>query len=443
MNKVISLFLMCICSSYLLAANTLNMFIDSNRFLDKEKNTILLVDYQIPYPNLVFMAKGGGYFAEVNVSVESIRGDSIAIVQNITDNIGVSNKADTVSKLKTYMNRLSFALDNSVSELRFRAIDIYSQNSFEWQFPVEKLPSNTILSDIELNSEAYADTLQYLAKFHRNGVLYRSEPSILINRTLNDFAYLYMEAYIQPADTNGSNLLNLSLEKDSLIVMDEYIDYKPAKAIESISLKIPLADLSPGKYSGIVTLQSGEVTEARSFEFVLIEDIEELNCLMTDPDEEYILMRYFFGNRVPTDWNNYNTEKKRRYITQFWNSMATTTKRDVKGIMSLIQERIDFANRRYGSSLAGWKSDMGRVYIRNGAPDDIERDTSSDQARFVRKDYQIWKYYTNRQPVYVFVDTQMSGKYKLIYADSDDLENSDPDWMRYLGTDFDESRLDN
>ncbi|MCK9309454.1 MAG: GWxTD domain-containing protein, partial [Candidatus Cloacimonetes bacterium] len=105
--------------------------------------------------------------------------------------------------------------------------------------------------------------------------------------------------------------------------------------------------------------------------------------------------------------------------------------------------RIDFANRRYGSSLAGWKSDMGRVYIRNGAPDDIERDTSSDQARFVRKDYQIWKYYTNQQPVYVFVDTQMSGKYKLIYADSDDLENSDPDWMRYLGTDFDESRLDN
>ncbi|MDD2227981.1 MAG: GWxTD domain-containing protein [Candidatus Cloacimonetes bacterium] len=443
MNKVVSLFLMSIGVSYLLAANTLNMFIDSNRFLDKDKSTILLVDYQIPYPNLVFMAKGGGYFAEIIVTVESIHGDSVAIVQNITDNIGVSNKADIVSKQKTYMNRLSFMLDKSVTELRFRALDINSQKSFEWQFLIDQLPPNAILSDIELNSEAQADTLQYLAKFHRNGVLYLTEPSILINRTLHDFAYLYLEAYHPPSDTNGSNLLNLSLEKDSLIVMDDYIDYKPVKEIESISLKIPLADLSPGKYNGSVTLQSGEVTETRSFEFVLIEDVEEVYTLLTDPDEEYILMRYFLGNRMPADWKNYSVDKKRRYSTQFWNSMATTTKSDVKSVMSLIQERIDYANRHFGSLIAGWKSNMGRVYIRNGAPDDIDRDTSSDQARFVRKDYQIWKYSTNLQPVYVFVDIQMNGNYRLIYADSDDMENSDPDWMRYLGSDFDDSRLDN
>jgi len=111
--------------------------------------------------------------------------------------------------------------------------------------------------------------------------------------------------------------------------------------------------------------------------------------------------------------------------------------------MDMIQERIDYCNKYFGHHKAGWTTDMGRIYIRNGAPDEIDRDTSSDQSRFVRKDYQIWKYSTQRKPVYIFIDIQMSGNYRLIYVDDDDMENSDPDWLRFLGADFDTSRLEN
>jgi hypothetical protein len=111
--------------------------------------------------------------------------------------------------------------------------------------------------------------------------------------------------------------------------------------------------------------------------------------------------------------------------------------------MSLVQERVDYSNRVFGHLKAGWTSDMGRIYIRNGAPDEIDRDTSSDQSRFVRKDYQIWKYSSGNKPVYMFIDIQMNGNFRLIYADDDDLETSNPDWLRYVGTDFDESKLDN
>lgn len=442
-RKVILLCLGCACFAWGFAENTLNMFLDYNRFLDKDKNTVLLVDYQIPYRNLVFVARDGGYFATLNISVEFIHGDSVTIGQDVTDNIGISNKADASSKQKSYLNRLSFVLDNAASELRFSATDINSQKSFSWQFPVHKLPPAAIMSDLELNSEVRPDTLQFLAKFHRKNVLYRPEPSILINRTFNDNVYLFLEAYHNEAIASGSNLLNLSLEKDSLVIMDEYIDYLPEKPSESFSLKIPLAELALGKYTGSVTLQSGETTETRSFEFVLVEDTEEFVYLFTNPDEEYDLMRYFVGNRMPADWKGYSLEKKRRYATQFWANMATSTKRDVKSIVSLVQERVDFANRYYGHLSPGWTSDMGRIYIRNGAADDIDRDVSSDQSRFVRKDYQIWKYSTGNKAVYVFVDIQMNGNYRLIYAENDDMENSDPDWMRFLGTDFDESRLDN
>ncbi len=442
-KKILLLTALCFAWLLSLAGESLNMFVDYNRFLDKDKQTVLLLDYQIPYRNLAFVAKEGGYFAELDVNVEFIHADSICMKQEVRDNIGVSNKADTSSKSKSYLNRLSFVLDNCASDIRFTAVDVNSQKSFSWLFNVQKLPPNSILSDLELNSEVRPDTLQYLAKFHRNKTLYRSEPSILINRSATDFAYLYLEIYSDGVSATDSNLLNLSLERDSIIVMDDYLDYSPKKAVEGFSLKIPLKELSLGKYNGSVTLQSGEKSEERTFEFVLVEDAEEVAFLFPDPEDEYLLMRYFLGNSVPVDWKSYSLEKKRRVSTMFWNTMASSTRMDTKSIMALVQERIDYCNRYFGNLSAGWKSDMGRIYIRNGAADDIERDTSSDQSRFVRKDYQIWKYSTGEKPVYIFVDIQMNGNYKLIYAENDDMENSDPDWLRFVGTDFDESRLDN
>jgi len=428
--------------STLLGSDKLNMFIDYNRFLDKNKNTILLLDYQIPYENLAFLATNNGYFAELNVKVKITEADSIFLEHEINDIIGVKNKADTGNRKKSYLNRLSFTLHKPLYTIQFSALDINSQKNFFYEFQIETLPLSSLLSDIELNSEVKPDTSQYLVKFKRNNVLYRSEPSILFNKSINDYIYLYLEIYNWNS-TSESCLLNLSLEKDSLVVMDEYIDFQPGPGSESINLKIPLKDLNPGFYNGTIVLQSAERTEERNIEFAVIEEKEEEFFLFANPDEEYELMRIFLGNKIPSDWGKMNQDTKRRYITQFWRDMAFSTNRSVQSIMDLVQKRIDYANRNFTHFKQGWTSDMGRIYIRNGPPDDIQRDTSSDESRFVRKDYQIWKYVSGKKPVYMFIDIQMNGNYRLIYVENDDLEASNPDWMRYVGSDFDTSKLDN
>ncbi|MDY0217996.1 MAG: GWxTD domain-containing protein [Candidatus Cloacimonas acidaminovorans] len=428
--------------STLLGSDKLNMFIDYNRFLDKNKNTILLLDYQIPYENLAFLATNNGYFAELNVKVKITEADSIFLEHEINDIIGVKNKADTGNRKKSYLNRLSFTLHKPLYTIQFSALDINSQKNFFYKFQIETLPPSSLLSDVELNSEVRPDTSQYLVKFKRNNVLYRSEPSILFNKSINDYIYLYLEIYNWNS-TSESCLLNLSLEKDSLVVMDEYIDFQSGPGSESINLKIPLKDLNPGFYNGTIVLQSAERTEERNIEFAVIEEKEEEFFLFANPDEEYELMRIFLGNKIPSDWGKMNQDTKKRYITQFWRDMAFSTNRSVQSIMDLVQKRIDYANRNFTHFKQGWTSDMGRIYIRNGPPDDIQRDTSSDESRFVRKDYQIWKYVSGKKPVYMFIDIQMNGNYRLIYVENDDLEASNPDWMRYVGSDFDTSKLDN
>lgn len=437
-----SLVIILISFSTLLGSDKLNMFIDYNRFLDKNKNTILLLDYQIPYENLAFLATNNGYFAELNVKVKITEADSIFLEHEINDIIGVKNKADTGNRKKSYLNRLSFTLHKPLYTIQFSALDINSQKNFFYEFQIETLPPSSLLSDVELNSEVRPDTSQYLVKFKRNNVLYRSEPSILFNKSINDYIYLYLEIYNWNS-TSESCLLNLSLEKDSLVVMDEYIDFQPGPGSESINLKIPLKDLNPGFYNGTIVLQSAERNEERNIEFAVIEEKEEEFFLFANPDEEYELMRIFLGNKIPSDWGKMNQDTKRRYITQFWRDMAFSTNRSVQSIMDLVQKRIDYANRNFTHFKQGWTSDMGRIYIRNGPPDDIQRDTSSDESRFVRKDYQIWKYVSGKKPVYMFIDIQMNGNYRLIYVENDDLEASNPDWMRYVGSDFDTSKLDN
>ncbi|MCB5254453.1 MAG: hypothetical protein LHW58_02300, partial [Candidatus Cloacimonetes bacterium] len=71
------------------------------------------------------------------------------------------------------------------------------------------------------------------------------------------------------------------------------------------------------------------------------------------------------------------------------------------------------------------------------------KDQTSDDTRFVRKDYQIWKYRSGNRPVYVFIDQQMNNNFRLIYVLNDDMEISNPDWLGLIGRNFDESLLRN
>lgn len=427
----------------LCAQGRLNVHLDYSRFLAPNQDTILLLDYQIPYRSLIFVAQDGAYFAQVSVQVQIANRDSLLFEQSVTDNIGIRSKHDALSNQKTYLNRMSFQLPPQAYTLKFSATDVNSGNVFNWSYQIDTLASDTRISDVELNSRVYADSSSFLQKFQRNGKVYEALPSIILNRAYHEFAHLYLELYTPQEEIGKSQLLTLSLEKDGELIMDEYLDTTPQKPSESISLKIPLADLAAGKYSGTVSLLVEDVLLSRTFEFVLSEEVETMLHLFTSPDDEFSLMRYFMASRAPSNWNSMNEEAKRRHITNFWKSMALSTGMSEQRILDMVKERVDHANLYYSSLRPGWTTDMGRIYIRNGAPAEVEKGTSSDESRFVRKDYQIWKYRSGNRAVYVFMDIQMNNNYRLIYVTGDDMEASNPDWMRFLGSDFDTSLLRN
>ena len=75
-------------------------------------------------------------------------------------------------------------------------------------------------------------------------------------------------------------------------------------------------------------------------------------------------------------------------------------------------ERVQYAVRHYSQFGPGWRSDRGRVYIRFGAPEQI--DTAMDQR--AQGEYEIWRYYSQNR-TFVFFDMFGVGDFKLVEGD--------------------------
>ena len=81
--------------------------------------------------------------------------------------------------------------------------------------------------------------------------------------------------------------------------------------------------------------------------------------------------------------------------------------------MEEFYRRVRYADQRFGVGGPGWKTDMGRIYIQYGPPDEIVR----NPFRFDGPPEEIWYYYQSRR-TFTFVDRDGFGRYEL------DLERS-------------------
>ncbi len=424
----------------LLSAAKLGMFVEVKRYLDVNKNTRFEIDYQAPYKNLMFQARNEGFFAELKVTISIANKDSVIQRREFVNNIGVSNKFDVSSPTKSYLDRIVLVLSKPGIRLSVVFEDLNSDNRFVWNYDAQLLPRSNLLSDVEILKTVLPDTSAYLKNFHRNGKLNIPEPSGIIPKELYDTLYVYCELY--PQNSKELKLkINLSRSDENILSSTQVLS--SSEKVRTILLPLQIAELTAGLYRGTIKVIGDTLFCTKEFDFVLKEHLETLFFLFPDPDEEHLLIRNLATVKPPSAWRTYSKEAKRNYISNFWMNLAGLSGIPVEQLMSIYRDRIDYCNKYYSHFEAGWKTDLGRVYVRNGPPDELEKDQTSDETKYVRKDFQIWKYSSGTKPVYVFIDIQMNNNYQLIYVKNDDLEVSKTDWRKYLGLDFEESRLRN
>ncbi|MCF7794089.1 MAG: GWxTD domain-containing protein [Candidatus Cloacimonetes bacterium] len=417
----------------------LNVFVDANRFQDENKNTILEINYQVPYKSLEFLKTPNGFEALLDVEFYLVKGDKIVYDYGFPNAIIVSNKQKTRSS-DYFTDKISITLSKNF-EVLVNFIDKNSEESSNWNYNFEVLPSKALLSDLEFSLDVSADTTSFLQKFHREGYLYRVIPSHIYNKTITDNYYIYWELY-NPFSEEKDYTISKTLSYHDSLIFQETETLKLTSQRKIRLDKMALSDLEEGLYEYEIQVRSDTLTDLRQDFFSVKSYKISTQRLFVELEDEFKLISYFLTSEQTRSWPTLSKSGKLAFIERFWTTNNPDIDAEENSFFELVKERVLYCNQHFYHFEKGWSTDRGRVYIRHGQPDEIIRGNTGLNTKYTQKEYEIWKYRTTENLTYIFVDLQMSGNHKLIYSAGDEKENTYPNWDSYLGTDFDPTVLE-
>ena len=106
-------------------------------------------------------------------------------------------------------------------------------------------------------------------------------------------------------------------------------------------------------------------------------------------------------------------EEREHFIVQFWQQRDPTPETAENEFKEEHYRRIAYSSRFSATSLSGWQTDRGRIYITYGPPDEIESHPSPDAGA----PFEEWLYNhiegVGDRVIFTFTDTQRNGEYHM------------------------------
>ena len=437
----------------------LNIAIDDNRFLDESQNTIFEINYLVTYNELEFEKTELGFTANLQVEIFLENNGKIVDQDTYTNRIIVTSFDKTVSD-NVFLDKIILTLAKPDYLIKINFKDEASQKTKEWQKKAELLPRESLISDLEISKFVGRDTTGYFEKFHRNDTLFFANPNHIFTLPKENKVSLYYK--IQNFEHNEQNEFSieekLTIKKKGRKIEKVKSDFTTSN-FENFRMKeIDISDFQTGVYDIIIKVKdkkNGKTGVVQDY-FSVKKIVDLSHRIFPDLDNEYKLVQYFLKSKEKKQLKNLSDNGKKTFLERFWNSNDPNPVTKENEFLEMVRERIQYCDQHFSHFKEGWKTDIGRIYIKKGPPDEIRKlktsiDTSLNPAdigsvtytKYTIKDYQIWRYRMKQDLTYIFIDLQNSGNYKLIYSDNDENEMTLSNWKDYLGgDDFDESLLE-
>lgn len=256
--------------------------------------------------------------------------------------------------------------------------------------------------------------------------------------------YLYAEIYNLQFAPQGENK-GYSL---SFSILDSYgsnpkdygsqINTKPGNSAVVMSA-LNISSLPPGGYFLELLAKdpdSGEeVKSTKPFLVSAAPPREIVEEPRTDEEAKNLreMLSYIGTKDELSMYDQLSLSGKRQFIREFWRKKDPDTSTAENELKIEYYRRWEESKRKYSTNQLdedGWKTDMGRVYILYGEPDDIERHPYSMSS----KSWERWNYDRIQGGVYfIFIDDSGFGVYKLIHSTAKG-EIRDPRWLERVDT---------
>lgn len=259
--------------------------------------------------------------------------------------------------------------------------------------------------------------LMLVSKIREEGIGHTITPMFTENiSTLPDGYFLFFEVYNNTSDTAFRLAATYRTTKGDAITSLSFPKSFPTGRSQGW-VRLPSKNLAKGLFNiELKATTAADTSKALATIERLIRVAESLDGLPlteTELDEKIVQLRYVAIQREIDDIRNAASfdEKKRRYGA-FWERLDPSPGTPKNEAMVEYFRRIDYANEKFRSYAAGWLTDMGRVYIIYGQPDNVQRDPFRRDGRAV----EVWQYYGQRNLRLTFVDDNGFGDYRLATA---------------------------
>jgi GWxTD domain-containing protein len=198
---------------------------------------------------------------------------------------------------------------------------------------------------------------------------------------------------------------------------------------------VKLDDIQGGFYNLFVEFPEEEI--ARRKEFIVYEEerLEEFQALYfqlklqpyTDEEAARIgeELSIISSEQQMELYYKLDNSLKPYYVYKFWKGLdpdATTEENEFK---DEFYKRLEYVKDQYTiSNKKGWNTDMGRVYMKYGPPDEVTSEPTGissmigiDTSTFETQPTEAWVYdqvgYSGREMVFIFVDFGTDGIYNI------------------------------
>ena len=423
----------------------LNVIVDDNRFFDDTFNTILEINYQVPYNGLKFERSEYGYTALLQVNVTLIKDDTEVYNQEFTNKIILTNEEKTLSNEK-FLDKIILTLSQSGFFVKINFKDLLAEKDKEWKYHFETLKPEALISDLELSTDVKKDTTFYLEKFHRNNYLFSVNTDHIYSLPEEIIICLYYEIQNFFADSqNKSNLIETITIQKKGEILEQFQSgiIEQEDKINRIK-KINIQNFESGYYEILLEIEdtfSGYKEIKKDYFSIRINKDVSIR-LFPDIENEIKLIKYFLPSSQTNIWKTLADKGKENFINRFWTANDPDPSTSENEFLQEIRNRITYTNSKFSHFDDGWSTDRGRIHIKYGPPDEILKLRTGLYTKYITKDYEIWKYRSKYYLTYIFIDLLTTGSYRLIYSEDDDTEVTLPDWDLYLDRDFDETLLE-
>ncbi len=383
-------------------------------FKDDTTNATRLTLYtRISHNKISFVKRDSIFYGFYETHIAFIdKNGRLAYEAVFTDTIRTTDYQRTIAKDIFHSNSFTFTLAPNTYTAQIKITDLESRREYQETRTVTVKNFARIgvhLSTVMLVLTRF-DSLTGKVEYYPN-----LSSAIIQDKTEPQ---LYYEVYVTDRTLDSLHLTyNIVLKSYKDEVVDEYTRVflcsgKKTRILDTLSMQ----KLKSGNY--LLTISAFDKFTKQVYDKATLFFFTRVSgqaLFIRNLDEAIDQLEYIAdGDEIDKMREAKSQEEKLRLFNAFWARVDPTPDTPENELMIEYYSRIEFANQNFSSYFPGWKSDMGRVYIKYGPPDFIERQPFSMDSQ----PYEIWEYYQHNLRL-IFVDTSGFGNYRLVRPEWD------------------------